>query len=351
MHTTQQIIDKAAELGYERCGIIAVDKLKGYGDKVRERVARFPEMAPFAERFMTFADPTGKLPWAKSLVVCSRRYGVYRTSADLEGVIGKYYQVDERRNEMSEGFRCNAAFERFLVDELGLQVFPNRDAFLAPYRWAAIEAGLGTVRKNNFFYGDHGSYYYLNCFFIDADLEYIHAPAYRPCPPSCNLCAKNCPTGALAGPYAMNMAVCVTHLNTRNYGTPAYEKNRGKLGRWIYGCDACQDACPFNRDQWTNTKTFPELDEVERLVSPEKILEMDYGTLKTFVVPKFWYMGPDEAWKWKGNALNALANDFGPRLVPAIRRAAENDGRGEIREAARRLLERIETLQPPTRNA
>jgi epoxyqueuosine reductase len=69
---------KAVELGYEKCGIIKVSAMQRYGEKLREHIQRVPEAAPAYQRFFDFADPSNNYVWAKSIVVCVRRYGKYK---------------------------------------------------------------------------------------------------------------------------------------------------------------------------------------------------------------------------------------------------------------------------------
>ncbi|MDR1620852.1 MAG: hypothetical protein LBS00_00590 [Synergistaceae bacterium] len=68
---TQKIVEKAASLNFERCGIVGVDKMRGYGAKVASRIERFPESEGMYRRFLAFADPKRNYPWARSVVVCS----------------------------------------------------------------------------------------------------------------------------------------------------------------------------------------------------------------------------------------------------------------------------------------
>lgn len=68
------------------------------------------------------------------------------------------------------------------------------------------------------------------------------------------------------------------------------EPLRNKFGKWIYGCDDCQDACPYNRNAWKNTKQFPELEEWGKDFTYEKIVLSDYNWLRSVIQPKLWYI-------------------------------------------------------------
>jgi epoxyqueuosine reductase len=302
-----KIVERALALNFERCGVVGVDKMKGFGEKLTERIERFPESEGMYRRFFSFADPREQIPWAASVVVCSWRYGVYSAPKGLEGRIGKSYLFDERRDSDSEGYRARAALQQYMTEELGLRVAASHDYGITSCRWAAHSAGIGTIRNNNFFYGDHGSYYSLSVFLTDREMEYIHTPTHKPCSDGCGLCVKNCPTGALAAPYAMRGVTCVSFLTNKAPNNALFERYSSKIGDWIYGCDVCQDVCPFNHGQ-TGDREFPGLEELSGSLSLENIVTMDYGFLRSQIVPKFWYIEEKDVWKWKRNALFALLN-------------------------------------------
>jgi epoxyqueuosine reductase len=282
--------------------------MREYGIKVTERIARFPESAGMYRHFLAFAEPERKFPWARSVVVCSWRQGVYRVPEGLASRIGKHYLFDDRRDRNSDGYQARIAFERYMKEDLGLHVDSSHDYGITSCRWAAFVSGIGTIRRNNFFYGDHGSYYSLAVFLVDEAMEYTYTSAHKPCRDNCNLCVKHCPTGALAEPYATCGPVCVSFLTNKAPDNGAFEKYSPQIGSWIYGCDACQDVCPFNRGQWLRNEEFPGLEELNASLSPEKIVTMDYTYLREAIAPKFWYIEIEDLWKWKRNALSAMWN-------------------------------------------
>ncbi|MDR3332977.1 MAG: hypothetical protein LBT08_10160 [Synergistaceae bacterium] len=314
----EKIVERAKALGYERCGIVRVDALKGYGEAVKRRMERFPEMKSPMSFLLSFADPSEKFPWARSVVICSRSYWDYRVPSNLGGIIGKAYLFDDRRDELSYGYRDRALLEKYMSEELGLTTTKSDAPPPVPYRWAAAVAGIGTIRRNNFFYGDRGSYYGLTAFLIDLDLEYIHASEADPCPENCDLCVKNCPTHSLAEPFAMNSRICVSYLTTLDLSDGVYEEHGEEIGGWAYGCDVCQDVCPRNRGRMSGERDFPGLEELSGELSIEGIVSMDGEKLKNLVAKKFWYINGKDIWKWRCNALNVMRNNFDERYIPAI---------------------------------
>ena len=100
------------------------------------------------------------------------------------------------------------------------------------------------------------------------------------------------------------------------------EPLRAKMGRWAYGCDVCQDVCPFNRGAWSGGEEFPGLSELAKYLPLTEIVEADYDTLKNIVQPAFWYIPADKVWRYKTNALNVMLNDYSPEYLPAIKKPA-----------------------------
>ena len=339
--TAQAIRDRALSFGYEDCGIIPVSDLRGYADRLDERLDRFPEMRAYFGKYADLAFPDKRFPWAKSVVVCVTWYGRYRLPNNLVGRIGKLYLTDIRPEPRSTGHQAGLRFDAFLR-EAGLRTangrpegLPPPHAFV-PVRWAAMKAGLGIVRKNNFLYTERGSWAWMETWLIDAEMELRLAPAAPPCPESCTLCQQACPTGALAGAYAMNAAACVTARTTKA-GARADDPLCGRFGGWLYGCDACQDACPHNRGAWTEDEDFPGLAEMAEGLSPEAIAGADYAWLRGKVSTRLYYIAQDDLWKWKANALNAIRNNWSETSRPAVEQA-RHDGNGVVRALAEAIL-------------
>jgi epoxyqueuosine reductase len=335
----EHIRNAALEIGYEACGIIKVSAMSGFEQKLNERIERIPEANPFYQNQRRLAHPEAAYPWAKSIIVCVRNHGKYKVPNNLEGVIGKSYLFDSRMDMHSAEYQNSLKFEAYLKDN-GLGVATERRFGIIALRWAAWKAGLGLIRKNNFFYTKSGSWVSLEAFLVDRELESIVKPTVTPCPEGCTLCMKNCPTSSLSQSYTMNPLTCISFLTT--FGRPDLTRDKfgTQVGGWVYGCDVCQDSCPFNKNVRTAAEDFPGLEELSRHISLEKLLSADYSFLENTMQTKFWYIQPGDVWKWKVNAINAMVNGYDDNYRECIINA-QNDSQANVRDMAQWAVRRL----------
>lgn len=321
----RSIEQKALALGYDALGIVPVEEMTEFAGKMDERLEKKPAYAENAGYFYKMANPLKKYPWAKAVVVCAMPYNKYDIPQHLQGRVGRCYLVDSRRKRQSPDFQASEALVAFM-EENGLQTAYSRPHPFLPVRWAAHKAGVGGFRRNNFIYTEkNGSWVFMEAFLIDKALELRHDFSQKPCPEGCNLCVKACPTQSLSEPYVMDRVNCVSHVTTWGDGDyPNYPLHE-QLGGWMYGCDVCQDVCPFNQGKWPGGQEYPGLAALGEAVSLEQVVLMDYETLRTLLQPQLWYIEPDEVWKYKASALNAMKNTYEPRYAAAIEAACHDE--------------------------
>ena len=330
---------KALELGFSKCGIISVDAVKGYTERMNERIASFPDSALMYMRFRPLANVQRNFPWARSVVVFVYDYGKYRIPEKVRGHIGTEYLFDGRRDKMSEDNRIADELAKY-IEGLGMQVGREDDHGVTALRFAAVKAGLGVIRRNNFFYTENGSWNIINAFAIDEDLELTEETELEDCPDDCNRCVGSCPTGSLAGPFSMHPMRCVSFLTSIGGGMMDVTNNplREKFGGWVYGCDDCQNVCPFNSGRFTEEEDYPGLEAMADNLTPERIVGMDETFYRDVVQPKFWYLENDKMYVWKVNALNAMRNNYRDSYGPLIRKCLD-DPNERIRRMAKLICD------------
>ncbi len=324
MNTLEMSIkEKALELGYEKCGIIPLPMMDGYREKLEERIHKVPVAEGFYKGQQRLARVQEEFPWAKSVVILTVPYSKYHVPENLSGHIGKTYLFDTRTDENTIEYQQSLALETYLKS-LGLQTAINRKFGVVGMRWAAMQAGLGIIRRNNFFYTESGSWVTLEAFLIDRELELINNTKLPPCPKNCDRCIKACPTASLCEAYTMSPIRCISYLTTFGGRDLPHEPLANDFGQWIYGCDICQEACPMNHRKWVDEENFPGLDEIAPSLTIESILEMDEEFYRQKIQPKFFYLTPEDLWKWQVNVLNFMKNNYQEHYRQRIMDALES---------------------------
>jgi epoxyqueuosine reductase len=296
------IKNKALSLGYDLCGITSVDLMKEYSSQLDERIQSFPESRKLYEDLYSMAFPQKKHQWAKSIIVCIRRFGKYSIPKELDKHIGKTFLVDGRL-EYSKEYSHMQEFEGYL-DALGFKTAYS----IVPARLSAVSAGLGHIGKNNFLYTKYGSWVSIDTWVIDKELDCDEPTRSLNCPEGCTRCIDACPTEALNGPLSMNWSKCIAHLTNSSDLQLSSEELKADMGTWVYGCDVCQNVCPRNKNKWEDGEEFIDLNDIAPYLSLESIWEMEAKTFLELIQPRFWYIEKDELWLWKCNALRAMAN-------------------------------------------
>jgi len=181
----------------------------------------------------------------------------------------------------------------FQIEKIRGKPFSSRlvtDAQPLLERAFAFEAGLGFYGKNtNIIVPGGGSWLFLAEIILDFSLEPDGPPQTQGCG-SCRLCVSACPTGALSGDYRMDARKCISYLTIENKGVIPHEF-RKSMGSWIFGCDICQECCPYNaiprESRWPEFSArngvgpWLDLREVLSLRTPEQFSRRFKGTALT----------------------------------------------------------------------
>jgi epoxyqueuosine reductase len=209
------------------------------------------------------SDLHAAFPWAQSVIVCAKSYAV-PGPASLDpappeaGWIARYAWSGRAESPSGELRPSDyhdvllgrlRGLERRLQSELG--PFESRAYVdtgpVIEREWAAA-AGVGWTGKNTcILHQELGSWLFLGVLVTSLEVapEALAAPAADRCG-TCRRCIDACPTGALTGPREMDASLCISYLTIEKRG-PIPEHLRAPLGRHVFGCDICQDVCPWNR--------------------------------------------------------------------------------------------------------
>jgi epoxyqueuosine reductase len=244
----ERVRDLAREAGFDLVGVAgasAPPELAFFAEWVGRGHAG--EMGYLTSQVAKRGDLRVAFPWARSVICVGLQYDTphpYSTEAPPErGWISRYAWGDDYHDVMQ------AMLER-VVDRLRSEV-PSFEARiyvdtgpLVERAWAAA-AGLGAWGKNTcLLHPEHGSWFFLGEIVTDLELA-PEAPRADMCG-SCTACLEACPTGALPAPYVLDARRCISYLTIELKG-PIPEAQREDVGRHVFGCDICQDVCPWNR--------------------------------------------------------------------------------------------------------
>lgn len=342
MGIKQRLRDKALELGFADVGFTSADPFTGYIDQIRSRPDEHYGRW-ITERFSLIggAQVREQYPWAKSIVVLLKNYHRRRVPAQLAGVIGRGYLVDERVDKGQEHGWLMDYFT--LLKAEGIRF--RHDSSL-PARRAAARAGLITFGKNCIGFANRvargSSWQEIIPLVLDVEIEPDEPTMEIRCPSWCaNACMTACPTRALYAPAKLNPPRCISY-NSYYGDTITPLEMREPMGTWVYGCDRCQEVCPRNTP-WSqqDLPPNPELEARVEDLLPQTLVNMSQEHYEQKVWPKAFYIPRDKRAKWQMNAARSLGNLGDRGFVPDLVRALEDNPSDMVRSMAAWSLGRL----------
>jgi epoxyqueuosine reductase len=238
----------ALEAGFDLAGVARADAppdLSFFAEWVARGYAG--EMGWLSGQVEKRSDLRAAFPWARSVLCVGLQYDTpyaYSTVAPAErGWISRYAWGDDYHDVM--GAMLERVVARLREEVPGLEARAYVDTGpVAEKAWAAA-AGLGAWGKNGcLLHPEHGSWFFLGVVVTDLDLA-ADAPRADLCG-TCTACLEACPTAALVAPYVLDARRCISYLTIEVKGEVPEEHREG-TGRHVFGCDVCQDVCPWNR--------------------------------------------------------------------------------------------------------
>ncbi|HSQ59931.1 MAG TPA: tRNA epoxyqueuosine(34) reductase QueG [Acidobacteriota bacterium] len=332
--------EEAADLGFGAIGFARAEE-HPHAARLRDWLAadRHATMAWMEKEPERRADPREVLPGA--LTVISVLAGYYRgpwpeASRPLpRGKVARYAWGRDYHGRLKRRLR---RLGRVLdAERPGTRWRAFVDAGPVLERGWAERAGLGWVGKNaNLIRQGAGSWFFLGEILTDAPLP-PSAPARNRCG-TCARCIPACPTGAIVAPYQVDARRCIAYLTIEHDG-PIAPELRPAIGDRVFGCDDCQEACPWNRFA---TPTY-EPDFAERFAQRTPwllpLLEMDRSGFETrYRGTALMRAGRD---RMARNAAVAIGNSGDPTAVPALERALATHDAPVVRGHAAWALGRI----------
>ncbi|BCW95850.1 MAG: tRNA epoxyqueuosine(34) reductase QueG [Fimbriimonadales bacterium] len=286
-------------------------------------------------------NPAELLPDARSAVVVGLNYAPAELP-ETDYRIARYALGEDYHRVLREKLETLlGAIQALAPDTQGRVCVDSAPVLERDLAWLA---GLGWYGKNTCLINTHrGSYFFIGVLLLTLELEY-DSPAEGGCG-TCRLCLDACPTGALIEPYTLDARRCVSYLTIeRRDSIP--EAYRASMGEWLFGCDICQEVCPFNRPRVHQPLRAQPAREPRFQARPlprlHEILTMDEGAFTA----RFRGSAITRA-RWRGlvrNALIVAGNRGDPALRPLIERYCHHED-PILRETAQWALARLAARQ------
>jgi epoxyqueuosine reductase len=265
---TQRIKQKALEIGFDKIGIVRSNALeieavnfenwlnKGFHGEMKW-LEREPEKR---------SDPSLIFPEAKSVIVVALNYFTRHEHQESQdrGKISRYSWGDDYHDVVGEKLRELLNWIKSEVPEADGKICCDIQPIMDK-AWA-VKAGIGWLGKHsNVINRDIGSWFFIGEIILNLELDYSDQIEQDYCG-TCTLCIQACPTNAIVEPYTVDSKACISYATIELRSPELPPEITKNLNGWLYGCDICQDVCPWNRfEKPSNEARFQPR---EGLVSP-----------------------------------------------------------------------------------
>lgn len=242
---SQLIKSEALRLGFLSCGISKAGFLEDEAPRLENWLSKnmHGQMSYMENHFDKRLDPTLLVDAAKSVVSLLLSYYPSEIQNQESYKISKYAYGQDYHFVIKDKLKDLLRFIQTEIGEVNGRVFVD-SAPVLDKAWAA-KSGLGWIGKNsNLITKQVGSFYFIAELIIDLELEYDYATTDH-CG-SCTACLDACPTQAIVAPYVVDGSKCISYF-TIELKEQIPEEMKGKFDDWMFGCDVCQDVCPWNR--------------------------------------------------------------------------------------------------------
>ncbi|GAB5417452.1 MAG: tRNA epoxyqueuosine(34) reductase QueG [Crocinitomicaceae bacterium] len=244
---TTLIKQKALEMGFMYCGVSKADFLKEEAPRLEAwlKNEQHGKMSYMANHFDKRLDPRLLVDDAKSVVSLLLNYYPDQTQEDEDAPkISKYAYGKDYHFVIKDKLKTLMSFIQEEIGEVGGRVFVD-SAPVMDKAWAA-KSGLGWIGKNsNLIHPKNGSFFFVAELILDLELT-PDGPMKDYCG-TCTKCIDACPTDAIVEPYVVDGSKCISYLTIELKDAILPGSFKDQMDNWMFGCDICQDVCPWNR--------------------------------------------------------------------------------------------------------
>jgi len=278
--TANRIKARALQLGFQEVGIVPAEPLSAEAAHLKEWLARGyqGEMSWMARDPEQRADPRKLFPAARSVIVVAANYYTPPAHSDHPdtGKISRYAWGDDYHEIVGDKLRALLKWIKAEWPEVEGKVCVDIQPVMDK-AWAQ-RAGLGWIGKHtNLITEEYGSWVFIGELLLNIELEYDRDQVADQCG-SCVLCIDACPTNAIVEPYVLEANLCISHATIESRAPEMRADVAAHLEGWLYGCDICQDVCPWN--QMTPATVEPRFEPREGNINANlsQVLALDSDT-------------------------------------------------------------------------
>ena len=246
---TEKIKLHAIKVGFDKIGIARAEILTKEAARFDEWLGKdfHAEMQWLAREPEKRKNPALIFPDAKSIIVVALNYYTPHEHEDSneKGKVSRYAWGDDYHDVLKEKLRELLGFIKSIDENIEGKICVDT-APMMDKAWA-VRAGLGWLGKHsNVITKEFGSWIFIGEIILNVELDYETETISDHCG-NCTKCLDACPTGAIVAPYVVNSKRCLSYATIELRSAELPDNIKENLNGWLYGCDICQDVCPWNR--------------------------------------------------------------------------------------------------------
>jgi epoxyqueuosine reductase len=260
---TSYVKNTALSLGFNCCGISKAEKLDGDARRLESWLNNgFHGKMSYMENYFDMrVDPTKLVPGAKSVITLLLNYFPSEKQRDDAPKVSKYAFGNDYHEVIKSKLKIFLQLLKENIGEINGRGFTDSAPVLE--RTWAKKSGLGWVGKNgNLITKNSGSFFFIATLITDLELE-TDNPFIKDYCGSCTKCIDNCPTDAILPDKVLDGSKCISYFTIELKDMLIPDEMKGKFENRMFGCDICQDVCPWNRFSKPNNETeFTPMNEI-----------------------------------------------------------------------------------------
>ncbi|MBP9214689.1 MAG: tRNA epoxyqueuosine(34) reductase QueG [Chitinophagaceae bacterium] len=260
---TNYIKQQAQELGFNYCGIAKAEFLNDDARRLEHWLNKgFNGTMQYMENYFDLrVNPQKIVPGAKSVITLLQNYYPEQQQQNNNYKVAKYAYGKDYHEIIRAKLKQLLANMNATIGSIDGRGFVDSAPVLE--RAWAIKSGLGWIGKNgNLITKQSGSFFFIATIIVDIELLYDDAYAKDFCG-SCTKCIDHCPTNAILPNKVIDGSKCISYYTIELKDALINENMKGKFDNWMFGCDTCQDVCPWNRfSSPTNEINFTPIPEI-----------------------------------------------------------------------------------------